>query len=117
MAGWNIGPNDKAGVPLLVGLNDLLSGSDLGVHLPLNRLEGTGGGGPSFACIAFMLGDLAGDELMIAPHVGQCLQGGLRRFRRRKTFGMQVQQLLCDSVPFTLLCLSDARLGALHGSL
>ena len=83
VAGLNIGANDKTGALLLVGLNDLLSGSDLGVNLPLNRLEGTRGGGPPFACIAFVVDDLAGGELMIAPRCGQRLQCGLRRLRMR----------------------------------
>ena len=90
LAGWNIGADDKAGALLLVGPNDCLSGSDLGVNLPLNRLEGTRRGGPPFACIAFMGDDPAGAELMIAPLLGQRLQCGLRRLRRLKTFGGSV---------------------------
>ncbi len=117
VAGWNIGTHDKAGALLLGGLNDLRCRSDLGVHLPRNRLRGARRGGAPFACITFVLKHAAGVELMRAPHFRQRRQCGLRHLRCLKTLGMQVEQLLLDGVPFTLLRLGDARLGTLHGGL
>jgi len=117
VAGWNMGTNDKAGALLLVGLNDLLRGSDLGVPLPRQRLEGTRGGGPPLACLAFMGDAPAGVDLLRAPRFGERLQRGLRRLRRLKTLGRQVPQWLCDGVPFTLRRFGATRRGALHGSL
>src|SRR5262245_59039324 len=117
VASWPIGPNDQAGTRLLVGLDDLLCRSHLGLHLPLKRLEGPRGGGPPLACITFGLYHTAGVELMIAPRCGQGLQGSLRCLWRLKTLGRQVEQWLLDGFPFALLRLGEARLGTLHGGL
>jgi hypothetical protein len=103
VAGWTIGAKNTAGTLLLVGRKDLLSGADLGVYMSRNRLEGTRGGRPPFAGIAFVVDHLAGVKLMRAPRVGQRRQCGVCRLRRLKTFDMQVEPLLLDGGPFTLL--------------
>src|SRR5262249_12549498 len=105
------------GTLLLVGLDDLLCRSHLGLNLPLNRLEGTRGGGPPFACITFVLYHTAGVELMIAPRCGQGLQCSLRCPLRLKTLRLQEEQVLLEGFPFTLLRLGEARVGTLHGGL
>ena len=114
LAGVNMRANDQAGALWRVGLHDFRSGSDLGLPLPRNRLEGTRGGGPSLACIALVVDDLAGVEddratIGTAPSVQRAPP------RRRKPFGLQGHQWRLDGFPFTRLRCGDARRSALHG--
>ena len=72
----------------------LESGRRAGVDLPLERFDGGPWGGAPFACILDMRREGHLCHLMIAPALGNRLQGGLGFGLRRKPLGLEMEELL-----------------------
>ena len=113
----NIGANDLASVVWLVGLNDCLIGSDLGLHLPCNGLARRLCAWPPLTRIAFVFEQMVRVALMRAPRLTHRRQSGVRGVRGLKAFGLQGKELLLERFACTLLCVVDAFLSTFAGCL
>ena len=97
---------------VLLGLLEAFGiGAHTGLKLPLRGFDRGRGGRPTFGGITFMLDQLARFDLMISPLLAERGQRLLRQLRRRKTLGLQVEQLLGDGLMFSLLGVVECSLG------